>query len=49
MAVKAADFLGADEAIAAFNAGDNWRDGDLHVFLFDKIGTWGLWGAARAD
>ena len=43
MATKAADFLqkeGPDKAFAAFNAGGDWRDGDLYVFVIDKTGTW---------
>jgi cytochrome c len=48
MATKAADFLkkeGPDKAFAAFNAGGNWRDGDLYVFVIDKTGTWKASGA----
>ena len=44
MAEKAADFLkkeGPDKALAAFNKGDEWRDGDLYVFVIDKTGTGG--------
>ena len=48
MATKAADFLqkeGPDKAFAAFNAGGDWRDGDLYVFVIDKTGTWRASGA----
>ncbi len=48
MAVKTADFLkkeGADKVFAAFNAGGDWRDGDLYVFVFDNTGTWRASGA----
>jgi signal transduction histidine kinase len=48
MATKAADFLakqGPDKAFAAFDAGGDWRDGDLYVFVFDKTGTWRASGA----
>ena len=48
MATKAADFLqkeGPDKAFAAFNAGGDWRDGDLYVFVIDKAGTWRASGA----
>ena len=48
MATKAADFLqkeGPDKAFAAFNAGGDWRDGDLYVFVIDKTGTWTAHGA----
>ena len=48
MATKAADFLqkeGPDKAFAAFNAGGDWRDGDLYVFVIDKTGTWRSHGA----
>jgi cytochrome c len=43
MAIKAANFLqkeGPDKAFAAFNKDDEWRDGDLYVFVIDKTGTW---------
>ena len=30
---------------AAFNAGGDWRDGDLYVFVIDKTGTWRASGA----
>jgi len=48
MAIKAADFLkkeGPDTAFAAFNAGGDWRDGDLYVFVIDNTGTWRASGA----
>ena len=48
MATKAAAFLqkeGPDKAFAAFNAGGDWRDGDLYVFVIDKAGTWKASGA----
>ena len=48
MATKAADLLekqGPDKAFAAFNAGGDWRDGDLYVFVFDNTGTWRASGA----
>lgn len=48
MVVEAADFLkkeGADKAFAAFNAGGNWRNGDLYVFVIDNSGTWRASGA----
>jgi len=48
MATKAADFLqkeGPDKAFGAFNAGGDWRDGDLYVFVIDKTGTWRSHGA----
>ena len=48
MATKAADFLqkeGPDKAFAAFNAGGDWRDGDLYLFVIDKTGTWRASGA----
>ena len=48
IATKAADFLkkeGADKAFAAFNAGGDWRKGDLYVFVIDKTGTWKASGA----
>ncbi len=48
MATKAAAFLeeeGPGKALAAFNAGGNWRDGDLYVFVIDKSGTWKASGA----
>jgi hypothetical protein len=51
MTTKAADFLkkqGADKAFAAFNAGGDWRDGDLYVFVVDDSGTWVASGA-RAE
>lgn len=50
-AMKAADFVktqGADKAFAAFNAGGDWRDGDLYVFVVDDSGTWVASGA-RAE
>jgi len=43
MATKAADFVGKegpDAALAAFNAGGDWHDGDLYVFVIDNTGTW---------
>ena len=48
MATKAVDFLqkeGPDKAFAAFNAGGDWRNGDLYVFVVDKTGTWKASGA----
>ena len=48
MATKAADFVqkeGPDNAFAAFNAGGDWRNGDLYVFVVDKTGTWKASGA----
>ena len=48
MATKAADFVqkeGPDKAFAAFNAGGDWRNGDLYVFVVDKSGTWRASGA----
>ena len=48
MATKAADLVqkeGPDKAFAAFNAGGDWRDGDLYVFVIDKTGTWRASGA----
>ncbi len=51
MAVKAADLLkkeGPDKAFAAFNAGGDWRDGDLYVFVIDNTGTWRA-SAARPE
>ncbi len=48
MATKAAGLLekqGPDKAFAAFNAGGDWRDGDLYVFVFDNTGTWRASGA----
>ena len=48
MATKAADFVqkeGPDKAFAAFNAGADWRNGDLYVFVVDKTGTWKASGA----
>ena len=48
MAVKAADLLkkeGPDKAFAAFNAGGDWVDGDLYVFVIDNTGTWRASGA----
>jgi cytochrome c len=48
MSTKAADVLkmeGPDKAFAAFNAGGDWRDGDLYVFVIDKTGTWKASGA----
>jgi cytochrome c len=42
LATKAADFLqkeGPDKAVAAFNEGGGWREGDLYVFVIDKTGT----------
>jgi signal transduction histidine kinase len=48
MATKAADFLkkeGSETAFAAFNAGGDWRNGDLYVFVLDKTGTWRASGA----
>jgi cytochrome c len=48
MATKAAGLLqkeGPDKAFAAFNAGGDWRDGDLYVFVIDKTGTWRASGA----
>jgi cytochrome c len=48
MATKAADLLqkeGPEKAFAAFNAGGDWRDGDLYVFVIDKTGTWRASGA----
>jgi cytochrome c len=48
MATKAAAFLekeGPDKALAAFNAGGDWRKGDLYVFVIDKTGTWKSSGA----
>jgi cytochrome c len=47
-AVKAADLVkkeGPDKAFAAFNAGGDWRDGDLYVFVIDNTGTWRASGA----
>ena len=52
MATKAADFLqkeGPDKAFAAFNAGGDWRDGDLYVFVIDKRHMEVPWSAARGD
>ena len=51
MATKAADFVqkeGPDNAFAAFNAGGDWRNGDLYVFVVDKTGTWKA-SAARPE
>ena len=51
MATKAADFVqkeGPDKAFAAFNAGGDWRNGDLYVFVVDKTGTWRA-SAARPE
>jgi len=48
MATKAADFVGKegpDAALAAFNAGGDWHDGDLYVFVIDNTGTWRASGA----
>ena len=47
MATKAADLVkkDGDKAFAAFNAGGEWRDGDLYVFVIDKTGTWRASGA----
>ena len=45
---KAADYLkneGAETAFAAFNAGGEWLDGDLYVFVVDDSGTWVASGA----
>lgn len=48
IAIKAAELLkkdGTDKAFAAFNAGSDWRNGDLYVFVIDKTGTWRASGA----
>ena len=47
LATKAADLVkkDGDKAFAAFNAGGEWRDGDLYVFVIDKTGTWKASGA----
>ena len=48
LTTKAAEFLkkeGPDKAFAAFNAGGDWRNGDLYVFVIDKSGTWKASGA----
>jgi signal transduction histidine kinase len=48
IAIKAADLLkkdGPDKAFPAFNAGSDWRNGDLYVFVIDKTGTWRASGA----
>jgi cytochrome c len=48
MAIKAADYLRKEDpekALVAFNAGGDWRDGDLYVFVIDKAGTWRAHGA----
>lgn len=48
MATRAAEFLrqqGPDKAFAAFDAGGDWRKGDLYVFVIDNTGTWRASGA----
>ena len=47
MATEAADAVKKDgeKAFTAFNSGDEWKDGDLYVFVIDKTGTWRASGA----